>query len=155
FGDLPWLFENLDLSLGINLADKMQPSGSQWQRLRDVCDLPAQQLLATQLSGGLLDGQSAQRIRSIVLVPGEELRALAVEITPRGEMILVPEAFGPSPVDPFDHVIALRFTGRHEEQFEAEIQSQAHEPSEDSGSAPQAGKSGVVIKLQQVRQAQL
>jgi hypothetical protein len=68
-------------------------------------------------------------------------------------MVLVPEAFGPGPVDSFNHVIALRFPRGDEEQFDAQVQREAHEAAEDSGSASQAGERGIVIKLQKIRNA--
>jgi hypothetical protein len=52
-------------------------------------------------------------------------------------------------------VIALRFPRRDEEQCDAQVQREAHESAEDSGSASQAGDRGLVIKLQQVRNASL
>ena len=95
FGNLPWLFENVDLSLRVNLADEVQASGRQRQLCWYLCDLSARQFWATQLTSGLLDRQPAQLRRSVMLVPGEELRALAIEITERGAMVLVPASSRP------------------------------------------------------------
>src|SRR5262245_19638609 len=133
----------------------MQPSGRQRQLCRNFGDLSAPQFLTSQLRGGLLNSQSTQGWGGIGLIPEEELRALARERPWRGEMVLVPEAFSPSPVDSFDHVVALRLTRGNEERLDAQIQSQAHEAPEGMRGAPQAGESPIVIKLQEVRQPRL
>jgi hypothetical protein len=111
FRDLPGRFENGDRSLRVNFADEVDPSGCERQHCRYLGTLAAQQFFAPQVSGGLLDGQAPQRWRRIILVPVKELRTLAREITQRREMLLGPEACGPGPVDPFDHVIAFCFPG--------------------------------------------
>ena len=46
--------------LRVNLAEEMQPSGRQRQLCRNLGDLSAQQFLASQLRGGLLNRQATQ-----------------------------------------------------------------------------------------------
>jgi hypothetical protein len=70
-------------------------------------------------------------------------------------MVLVPEALGPGSVNSLDDVIMLCLTRRNEDQFHAQIQSQAHKSSEDARGAPQPCETGIVIDLPKVRDAQL
>ena len=99
-GDRPGFLENVDRSLRIHFADEVDPAGRKRQRCRDVGELSAPQFFALQVPGGLLDGQAFQRRRRILVVPSEELWALALQLPEGSEMVLVPEACGPGPVDP-------------------------------------------------------
>src|SRR5437899_1583602 len=97
----------------------MNAPGRQGQIRRQVSDVPARQLVTWLLTTGLTDGQPRQSRWGISFIPGEKLRALAQQVTPRRKMVFFPEAADPQSVDSFDVVIALWFTGRNEQQFDA------------------------------------
>jgi hypothetical protein len=66
-----------------------------------------------------------------------------------------PKALRPDFVGTLDQMIALRFAGGNEDHFDAQVQSQSEDLAQHGLVAPQPGKSGVVIEVQKIGQAQL
>jgi len=131
----------------------MNPSGGQRQGVWHLTALPPAQMNARVLASGLRHGLAVQRGRSPGLIPLKEAGTFATKGGQRREVIFVPEAARPQAVEAFDQSVTDGFARWNEEQFNAQIQGQAHELPEDSGREAQTGKGGIVVELQQVRQS--
>ena len=149
----PVFFQDIDRALRGDAAQEMNPSGGQRQGVWHLPALAAAQMNTRGLAGGLSHGLAVQWGWRPGLIPGEEAGTFAAKGAQRREVIFVPEAAGPQPVEAFDQPVAGGFARRNEDQFNAQIQGQAHELPKDPGREAQAGKGRIVVELQKVWQS--
>jgi len=150
----PLLFTQTDSAVGRDSANEMHPSSGQGQVHWQAGAPPGCEFSARDAGAGVFDRHAVQRGWGIGVVPRQKLRTLALKRFERSEVILAPEAARPELVEPFHERIAFGFAGRNEDQFDAQVESQAYEPPPGAGRFAQAGEGGVVIDLQEVRHAQ-
>lgn len=149
----PVFFEDIDRTLWGDAAQEMNAPRSQRQGGGHLTALLPAQAQVRILARGLRHGLAVQRGRGPGLIPLEEAGTFAAHSAQRREVIFVPEAARPQPVETFNQAIAHGFAGRNEDQFNAQIQGQPYELSKDPGRKAQAGKGRVIVELQKVGQA--
>jgi hypothetical protein len=69
-------------------------------------------------------------------------------------MILIPKGSGPEAIDALDDAVALWFSWRNENHFDAQVQEQSNDTAKNRFAGAKPCKGGIVIDLQEVGYAQ-
>ena len=153
--DLPRFVKNGNRAIGLDLANEMDPSRGNRQRI-----LQRQGLFGAQATNGFVllcfSGSRIDQDWRYILrhIPMDEGRTGAMDLSEGGEPSAFPESVSPQAVQFFDFAIALGLGNRQEDKFDAQIQTQPNELPEDARRFVAAAESGIVVELQKLRDSQ-
>lgn len=142
FANPPGLVEQREAAFGIDAADEVDTPGCDRQTIGQRRDLALGEAARPfGLLGALWRGRSQSGWRVAGVIPVHEAQAGARTGGDAAEELL-------------DVAIALGFARWQEDQFDAEVQGQSHELTEDPWDFVAAVEGGVVVELQEVRNPQ-
>ena len=147
----PRFVEHCKGTIGLDLANEMNSTSRNWQRIRQLHHLsggqPTMGFAALRLVGGHLAQHRWPIVRHI---PADKCRTGPTHLPERSKPASLPEGLSPQAVQLFDLAIAFGFSDWQEDQFDAQIQTQSDELSENAWRFVAATKSRVVVELQKL-----
>ena len=133
----------------------MNPSCGNGQRIRQVGNLGAVRRCVGSRRWACCGVTPVQEGRRIVgHIPLDKGRTGSAHASERSKPAALPEGVRPQAVQFFDLAIAFGFGDGQEDQFDAQVQTQSDELSEEARGFVAATKRGVVVELQKVRNSQ-
>lgn len=147
--DFPRFVEDGDGAIGLDLANEMDPSSGNRQGIGQLRDLSGSQTMNCFTTLRLLRRAVDQkRWYILVQIPMNEGWTAATNVSEGGEVSALPERMAPQTVQFFDFAIVFGLCDRQEDQFDAQIQTQAHELPENAGCFVSAAEGRIVVELQ-------
>ena len=148
----PRFVEEGDGAIGLDLANEMDPSGSNGQGIGQMRDLFGGQAMKCLASLRVLGrGVDQKRWHILRHIPIDEGWTGATNLSEGGKVSAFPKGVCPQAVQFFDLAIVLGLSNGQEDQFDAQRQTQPHELSEDARRFVAATEGRIVVELQKLR----
>lgn len=153
--DFPRFIEKSDRAIGLDLANEVDPTSGNWQGVGQMRDLFGSQAMKYFATLRLLRRGVDQKWWYILgQIPMNEGWTAATNVSEGGEVSALPEGMAPQTVQFFDFAIVLGLCDRQEDQFDAQIQTQANELPENARCFVPAAEGRIVVELQKLRDSQ-
>ena len=153
--DFPRFVEEGDRAIGLDLANEMDPTSGNRQGIGQMRDLFGSQTMKSFATLRLLRrGIDQRRWYILVQIPMDEGWTAATNVGERVEVSALPERMAPQAIQFFDLAVVLGLCDRQEDQFDAQIQTQANELPENARCFVPATESCIVVELQKMRNSQ-
>lgn len=151
FADLPRFVEDRNRAIWFDLANKVNASGSNRQRVGQLSQLRRSQALLRFAALRLVRGRPGQPRRGIVgHIPVHKGRAGLTHTSKGSKASSFPKGVCPQAVQLFDLAIAFGFGDGQKDQFDAHVQTHSYKLSEDARDLVTTTKSGIVVELQKL-----
>ena len=155
FAHLPRFIEYRDRAIRFDLANKVNASGGNRQRIGQLSQLRGGQALLWFAALRLLRRRPGQPGRGLVgHIPVHKGRAGLTHPSERSKSSSLPKGVCPQAIQLFDLAIAFGFGDGQKDQFDAQIQTQPNELPEDARRLVATTEGGIVVELQKVRDSQ-